>query len=290
MLDLISLASDNGIAIVNHNDIRTISNCADSTFYDTLKTLQKFGLIVVNEDDFFKRCIKVTLVENQFLDGFKNYIDTNRIFFIERHYANMTAAMIRVYLYFYKRAYHAKFRNEYRDNKVTYKNIYRHDKAFEAVYKSLCMSKRTFMRALKELNNTAYLSVGFGISITRYNKESIADIVTLAKSYLATPKTKTTKAGGQSIEVSAPSLLTHWEYYVQLLMKKLKKTADESTIHDIAMLFNQYTQIAKSQGKNIYCAIHRAITNADQMEIRAVHSILKKYMAKDFTESFLFIR
>lgn len=283
MLDIISLADDTGMAIINHNDITQMSGCADSTYYECLKSLVSYGLIRIDEDTFFKRDIKVTVMDNSYHNGVKAYVDTNRLFFTERHYAFCTSAMIRVYLYFYKRASHSKFANE--NGNRTYKNTYNHDKSFKVVYEEvLNMTRRQFMRALQGLIINKYIHVGYGIEVGNVKK----DIVTLTKRYLKEPKTYITQSGGLNVEIKAPELLRHWKHYINKVLKKFKKSTNEQTIHEIAMLFRQYTKIARAQNKNIYNAIKRAVYVTDNLEIRAVHAALKTYMSKDFNQAFLF--
>ena len=103
MLELIGIANEQGEAEVYYKDMVDKLGCTNSTFYEVVHELEDMGFIKIRnkKDCEFKSDMYITICGNSFKteEDYKNYIDTNSVFFADGLYKKLSAGAIKVYLY-----------------------------------------------------------------------------------------------------------------------------------------------------------------------------------------------
>lgn len=299
MLELISIASEQGEVEIYYKDIVEKVGCTVSTFYEVIHALEDMGFIVIKKADY-KSDIHVKIINNDFTGdkGYNEYIDTNSVFFTEGHYRNLGAGAIKTYLFAMFRVAKAgemsaqsKEDSRKEKNKLRYKKSTSYAKI--AIQIGLCpLNTRPEkvpakdVRAVKKYINELIRNklIAFGSAL----KDDKGIYITVEKWALATPTVKLTEKGKIQTFKSKP-LFTHWKHFVSTICRRNKKVYDEQNLCDTAMLINQYEKRAKVQGRDIYGLLVNAIANFEGavLDSRAVHAIVKKLINKDYSYDIL---
>lgn len=278
LLDLLNIADERGQVQVYYKDLVNLINCSKAQFYNVLKELEDINIIERRKNKTYKNEIEITICENDFLQGYSNYVDTNKTFFTERIYANMKAGEIRVYLYFLFRVCKQKFDKYNEKNKLFYNGSYK------KIAKQIGITNRMIKIYCKLLDDKGLICVGEKIDC----KKKKYDIITVNKKDTEAPVVTVSQHGQQEVIKSAP-LHLHWCHYIQNLCRRNKKLYDTENVNNTAILFRQYKRKAEEQDKDIYRVLANAVSNLDGnvLNSKIVHCIIRSLIGLDYAESII---
>lgn len=299
MLELISIASEQGEVEIYYKDIVDKIGCTISTFYEVIKSLSDLNFIEIKKADF-KSDIHVKIINNDFTSekGYKNYIDTNSVFFADKKYKELGAGAIKTYLFLMYRVLKAGAKSTHGEENVRKeknKLKYNESTSYAKIAIQLCLCPlntnankvpKKDTRAVKKYINQLikHKLIAYGTAL----KEDKNTYITVEKWALATPTVELTEKGKVKAVASKP-LFTHWKHLVGTICRRNKKIFDEQNLCDTAILINQYENKAKEQNRDIYKMIANAIAyfENEMLDSKAVHAIIKKMVSKDYAYDIL---
>lgn len=281
LLDLINIADKKGNVQIYYKDLINTINCSTAQFYNVLNELERTGIIKKRRNNDFKNEIDITIIGNDFSNGYKKgvgYVNTNRVFFSERHYKNMKAGEIKIYLYILFRVCKQKYNEDNDRNRLRYNYTYK------TIANQLNMSERMTKKYCKSLDDKGLVVFGEKISL----KEKKYDVVTLNKKLTRTPVIFVAEKGEQVERKSTP-LHLHWCHYIKNLCRRYKKNYDIENLNNTALLFNQYKRSAEQKNKDIYAVLSNAIRNLkeDVLNSKVIHIITRELIKLDYDDSII---
>lgn len=280
LLDLINAADASGKVQVYYKDLVQLVNCSTAQFYNVLKELESVGLIKREKNKQYKNEMEITIVGNDFeQNGYQKYVDTNKKFFTERHYKNMSAVEISTYLYAFFRISKQRFnaREGYDKNKLP-----RFNDSYKSIAKQIGVTKRTIKKYMDNLKSSGFICIGEKIAM---NKKKY-DIITLNKTGKLEPFTVLVAEKGKQEEIKAKPLHLHYRHFIKNLCRRHGKIADNYNLDNAAMLCHQYRKKAEQQNKNIYQVLTNAIINLKDniMDSKTLHYIIRQLIAIDYND------
>lgn len=278
LLDFINIADERGQVQIYYKDIVNLVECSEAQFYNVLNDLENIGLIKKQKNQEYKQEIEISIIGNDFTKGYRNYVDTNKIFFTERQYKNMKAGEIRAYLYFLFRVCKQKYNKNNDKNKLFYNGSYK------KIAKQLCITERMVKIYCKLLTEKKLICIGEQIDCKRKKY----DIITLNKEKIKIPEISVTEKGKQD-NITPKPLHLHWCHYIKNLCRRYNKAYDKENLNNTAILFNQYKRYAEEQNKDIYKILTNAILNLREniLDSKIVHYITRSLIGLDYTESII---
>ena len=287
LLDLINIADEKGRVQVYYKDMVEMIGCSVAQFYNTLKTLEQYGLIRKNKDLIYKKEINISIVGNDFTErnGYRNYVDTNKVFFTGQEYKKLRAGEIRVYLYFLFRVEKQQRRKLLDDDK----NKLYYDGAYEKIAKSIGISVRMLKIHCAALKKAGFINIAEKQVDGRFYGGKKYDVITANKGAMQEPFITATEKGVQSTIKPKP-LFLHWRYYIKTLCRRHHiNEYDEINLTDTALLMNQYAKKAQECNKDIYDVLKNAILNLKQeiLDSRTIHHIVRSLIGIDYAEGII---
>lgn len=286
-LDLINYADEKGRVQVYYKDMVESIGCSVAQFYNALNALVEYGLIRKNKDLVYKKEINITIVGNDFTDkaGYRNYVDTNKIFFTEQKYKELRAGEIRVYLYFLFRV-EKQQRRKMRDDD---KNKLYYDGAYTKIAKSIGITVRMLKEYCAALKKAGFINIAEKQVDGRFYGGKKYDVITANKSTMQEPFITATEKGVQTAIKPKP-LFLHWRHYIKNLCRRYHIIDyDELNLTDTALLMNQYAKKAKEQDKDIYGVLKNAILNLkdEVLDSKTIHHIVRSLIGIDYAEGII---
>lgn len=285
MLELLQMSNEQGRVDVYYKDIIATVGCSNATFYNVINELEELGFIKKTKNDIYKAEIDITVCDNDFTDGYKNYIQTNIAFFNKKMYKSLSGGAIRTFLYLLFRVMKAKYSYD-TTSELHRKNKLKFNECYTSIAKSIGITKRMLKQYLSELLKNKIISIG-------ENKMEFArrkhDVITVAHSILAKATIEVTEKGKQTTK-TAPALHSHFKHFIKNVCRRKHITTDnERNVDDAAILMTQYINTASKQGKDIYSIITSALSQLkDQfLDSRRVHYIVKSLINKDYNETII---
>ena len=276
LLDLLNFADEKGKVEIYYKDMVDLIECSKAQFYNVIHDLEDVGLISISEKEYYKNEIHIKINDNDFSNGYCNYVDTNKIFFTNRMYADLKAGEIRTYLYFIFRITKQKYDVDHTKNKLFFGS------SIKAIADQLKMTKRMVSHYCKKLKDRKLICIAKD-KVDKYNKKY--DVITVNKEKMDKPVIKT-KEKGKEVTLAAKPLLLSWKHYVKNLCRRHNKTFDDSNVTDTAMLINQYQNKATQEEKDIYSVLNNAVLNCRDniLNSKVVHCIMRELLKKDYRE------
>lgn len=278
LLDLISCQNEAGVVQAYYKDMVALAGCSTAQYYNVLNDLEDMGFIEKAKNRRYKREMEIAVLENNFSNGYRDYVDINKTFFTERLYTSMSAGEIRCFLYFLFRASKQKFDGYNDRNKLYY------GKAYAKIAKAIGITKRMLKAYCKELDNKGL--------ICRKKKqdrnETKYDIITLNKEMMHKPTVRVSEKG-KRVDAVADPLFQHWKHVLKNLCRRHNKSYDEDNLNDAALLFKQYKKKAEQSSKDIYGVMENAVLNLknDILQSKTLHFIVKSLIGLDYAESII---
>lgn len=297
--DLVQASDEKGNVQIYYKDIVNLVGCSNAHFYNIINDLTELGLIKCHKNDSFKAEIDITIVDNDFTDNYKNYVNINTNFFYNRMYTLLSAGQTRVYLYFFFRIMKQQYKDEEpkttqtQTRKEKNKLFYGYNSSYYKIAKQLELytpqgepNLRMVKAYCKELKNKKIISIGTEIDIN--NKKY--DIITISKENLKNPVHIVSEKGKRE-EQKVGNMHLHFLHFIKTICRRNKVSADTNNLEDTAILTNQYKKIAEKKEKNIYRIINNAVKELKEKEktldSKTVHYIVKTLINKDYSENII---
>lgn len=278
LLEIIRVSDEKGYASIYYKDMADTIGCSVAQYYNALHTLQKKYFIDYLKSDEYACENDVHVIGNDFCANYKNYVDINVKFIVDRQYLNFKAGEIRAYLY------------------VVWKIAKQHNKKAEgnrlphgtsALAKIIGVSVRyaeKYIKTLCEHGLISYVKKRVGY----YSPKKKNDIITLNKKESIKGKVCVSEKG-KPTEVTCNQLFGHFVHLVKAICRRTRKTFTDLSLNDTAMLYVQYQKVASKQGKDIAKLISTAINDdiGKDLDSKAVHYILRNLLNIDYAQSII---
>lgn len=284
LLDLINISDEKGQVQIYYKDLVDIVQCSEAQFYNVLRDLEEIGIIKRCRNKEYKNEIDITIIDNDFTNSYRNYVDTNKVFFTERQYREMKAGEIRLYLYFLFRVVKQKYKYNEETNNDKNRLFYTDTTSYKKIEKQTGIKSRMVKYYCQLLKTKSCICVGEQIDI----KCRKYDVITINKEKTKVPTIFVTEKGKKT-EIESKPLHIHWCYYIKNLCRRHGKSYDALNLNDTAILFNQYEKTAMKKNKNIYKVLTNAVLNFEDtiLDSKIIHYIVRSLIALDYTESII---
>lgn len=279
LLHMFQISNVNGVANIYYKDIANIINCSISNFYNVISNLKTKGFINVNKCSECKQEITITILNNNFntKNKLKNYIDLNSKIFDINLLKNLRAGSIQLLLYFIFRVNKQKSRVLSNNcNKLTYKNI-----------KSVCLELGISERMLKDYFNELSKSKILNISTKQDKNNKVFRLIEINSDLLIKPTIEITE-NSKTITKTENSVHRYYTNILKNFCRRKKINYTERNLNDVAILMNQYWQIAISKNKDIENIIRNVFNNLkDELNSIVVHKIIKYLINNNFNNKLI---
>ena len=279
LLYIFQISNINGVANIYYKDIANIINCSISNFYNVISNLKTKGFILITKCNECKQEITITILNNNFntKNKLKNYIDLNSKIFDINLLKNLRAGSIQLLLYFIFRVNKQKSRvlsNNY--NKLTYKNI-----------KSICLELGISERMLKDYFNELSKSKILNISTKQDKNNKVFRLIEMNSNLLSKPTIEITE-DSKTITKTENSVHRYYTNILKNFCRRKKINYTERNLNDVAILMNQYWQIAISKNKDIENIMRNVFNNLkDELNSIVVHKIIKYLINNNFNNKLI---
>lgn len=279
LLHIFQISNINGVANIYYKDIANIINCSISNFYNVISNLKTKGFILITKCNECKQEITITILNNNFntKNKLKNYIDLNSKIFDINLLKNLRAGSIQLLLYFIFRVNKQKSRvlsNNY--NKLTYKNI-----------KSICLELGISERMLKDYFNELSKSKILNISTKQDKNNKVFRLIEMNSNLLSKPTIEITE-DSKTITKTENSVHRYYTNILKNFCRRKKINYTERNLNDVAILMNQYWQIAISKNKDIENIMRNVFNNLkDELNSIVVHKIIKYLINNNFNNKLI---
>lgn len=279
LLHIFQISNINGVANIYYKDIANIINCSISNFYNVISNLKTKGFILITKCNECKQEITITILNNNFntKNKLKNYIDLNSKIFDINLLKNLRAGSIQLLLYFIFRVNKQKSRllsNNY--NKLTYKNI-----------KSICLELGISERMLKDYFNELSKSKILNISTKQDKNNKVFRLVEINSDLLIKPTIEITEKS-KTVVQTENSVHRYYTNILKNFCRRKKVNYTERNLNDVAILMNQYWQIAISKNKDIENIMRNVFNNLkDELNSIVVHKIIKYLINNNFNNKLI---
>lgn len=279
LLHIFQISNINGVANIYYKDIANIINCSISNFYNVISNLKTKGFILITKCNECKQEITITILNNNFntKNKLKNYIDLNSKNFDINLLKNLRAGSIQLLLYFIFRVNKQKSRvlsNNY--NKLTYKNI-----------KSICLELGISERMLKDYFNELSKSKILNISTKQDKNNKVFRLIEMNSNLLSKPTIEITE-DSKTITKTENSVHRYYTNILKNFCRRKKINYTERNLNDVAILMNQYWQIAISKNKDIENIMRNVFNNLkDELNSIVVHKIIKYLINNNFNNKLI---
>ena len=279
LLNIFQISNINGVANIYYKDIANTIDCSISNFYNVISNLKIKGFIDITKCDDCKQEITIKVLNNNFntKNKLKNYLDLNSKIFDIKLLKNLKAGSIKLLLYSIFRISKQKSRvNPNNYNKLIYKNI-------KSICSELNISERMLKEYFTELNKAKILN----LSIKEDKNNKVFKLIEINSDLLVKPTIEITE---KSKIVIKDENSIH-RYYINIIKNFCRRkniTYTERNLNDVAILMNQYWQIAISKNKDIINIMRNVFNNIkNELNSIIVHKIIKALINNNFNNKYI---
>ena len=279
LLHIFQISNINGVTNIYYKDIANTIDCSISNFYNVISNLKIKGFIDITKCSECKQEITIKVLNNNFntKNKIKNYLDLNSEIFDIELLKNLKAGSIKLLLYSIFRINKQKSRvNSNHYNKLIYKNI-----------KSICIELNISERMLKqyflELNNAKILN----LFIKQDKNNKSFKLIEVNSDLLVKPTIEITEKSKTVIK-NENSIHRYYTNIIKNLCRRKNIIYTERNLNDVAILMNQYWQIAISKDKDIINIMRNVFNNIkDELNSIIVHKIIKSLINNNFNNKYI---
>lgn len=279
LLHIFQVSNVSSVANIYYKDIANIISCSISNFYNVISNLKRKGFIDVTKCSECKQEITITILNNNFntKNKLKNYVDLNSKIFDINLLKNLRAGCIQLLLYSIFRVSKQKSRvSSDNFNKLIYKNI-------KSISLELNISERMLKEYFNELNKAKILN----ISTKEDKNNKTFKLIEINNDLLIKPTIEITEKSKTVIK-NENSIHRYYTNILKNLCRRKKIDYTERNLNDVAILMNQYWQIAISKNKDIENIIKKVFNNLkDELNSIVVHKIIKSLINNNFNNKYI---
>lgn len=279
LLHIFQISNNNSVANIYYKDMANTINCSISNFYNVISNLKIKGFIDITKCSECKQEITVSIIGNSFntKNKFKNYMDLNSKIFDIDLLKNLRVGAIRILLYLLFRISKQRSRiSTDNANKLEYKNI-------QSICLEVGITKRMFNEYFKELEKANILNLS--IKQDKFNKEF--KLISINNDLLAKPTIEITEKS-KTVVKAENSVHRYYTNIIKNFCRRKKVTYTERNLNDVAILMNQYWQIAISKNKDIVNIVGNVFNNIkNELNSIIVHKIIKALINNNFNNKYI---
>lgn len=280
---------------VYYKDIIEEIGCSTAQFYNVLESLESKELIIADKSNYYGDW-NIIVLSNNFEqekispDKYSKFSNLNFKLFDSKEFKQLKAGARRVLLYIIFRVLKQKYNEDNKGFDENKKNKLRYSakiSKYKTIAKEIGISERACKEYINELIGLKFIHVGNNIDI---NKKQF-DVITLLAAGLKAPSIESTSKGKISPQKRS-YLHKHLIHFVKTLCRRYKLITDSLNLVNTSVLIQQYKNIAKKKGKDIYNIVLNAIKSSksltsSELSSITVHAIVRELINKDYTESIL---